>query len=164
MPQFFEWQLSPPPVGATVWAIGYPSHRVTPAGTAVDIGVPFTVQPLCVTKIFPDYRDKGMLNFPCFEVAASMEHGFSGGPVFYEGKLCGIVSSGSFDERSYIALLWPLALMDYTNELAQVTRVGELLDRGVIVSDCWQKFRTRISKGEDEFGNPRVFIETSRPE
>jgi hypothetical protein len=163
MPKFFEWHLCPPPVGATVRAIGYPRHSVTPADKGVDIGAPFTVHELRVTEIFPLYRDRGMLNLPCFEVDDSVEHGFSGGPVFYEGKLCGTISSGSgFDERSYVAALWPLALMDYSNELKQLTWFGDLLDRGVIVSDCWQELRTRISKGVDEFGNPRVFIEPPR--
>ncbi|HEX5760001.1 MAG TPA: serine protease [Thermoanaerobaculia bacterium] len=156
---FFEWSLCAPPIGATVWAIGYPRQSVTPAGKSVDIGTWFTSQELHVTKVYSDRRDRGMLNFPCFEVEGQVDPGFSGGPVFYQGKLCGIVSSGSsFDERSHIALLWPLALMDYSNEFKRMTRFGDLLDRRTIVSDCWKELKTRIYKGEDELGNSAVFI------
>jgi len=159
MPTFFEWRLWAPPIGATVWAIGHPRQSVTPAGKSVDIGTWFTLQKLPVTGVYPHGRDRGMLNFPCFEVEGQVDPGFSGGPVFYQGKLCGIVSSGSsFDERSYIALLWPLALMDYSNELNQKTRFGDLLDRRIIVSDCWKELKPRISKSVDELGNPVLFI------
>jgi hypothetical protein len=102
-----------------------------------------------------------MMNFSCFEVDDVVEPGFSGGPVFHEGKLCGIVSSSSFDRRSYITYLWPLTLMDYMDELDHQARFGELLDRRVIVADDWLDMRKRISKGQDDRGNPCAFIDTS---
>jgi hypothetical protein len=143
--KFFVWRLLPPPIGSVVWAIGFPQMELRPDGRHVVCGAPFTLQGLQVTKIYPQRRDRGMLNFPCFEVQESIDHGFSGGPVFYEGKLCGIVSSGSsFDGRSHIASLWPLTLMDYSNELVQQTRFGDLLDRRVIVADDWLEKRHRF--------------------
>lgn len=159
--KFFEWRLSPPPVGSRVWAIGFPQLCISPdGGAAVVGGAPFTLQELHVTRIYPLRRDRGMLNFPCFEVDDSVSPGFSGGPVFYKDQLCGIVTSGSdFDNRSHIALLWPLTLMDYSNELGEGSRFGELLDRGVITSSDWWEIRSRISKGEDESGEPCVFWE-----
>lgn len=109
---FFEWQLQPPPVEATVYAIGYPRLAVKPSDGRLIIDAPFTFQELTVTAIHLMRRDEGMLNFPCFEVSHSLAHGFSGGPVFFEGRLCGIVSSGSsFDTRGFVASLWPLTLM-----------------------------------------------------
>lgn len=162
--RFFEWRLLPPPVGSIVWAIGFPQLDIRPDGRYVTCGVRFTLQGLHVTKIYPLLRDRGMLNFPCFEVDEYLDHGFSGGPVFYEGKLCGLVSSGrnfEGERRSYIASPWPLTLMDYSNETGQQTRFGDLLERGVIVGSDWQITRRIISKGEDELGNPCVFIDTT---
>jgi hypothetical protein len=138
----------------------FPQLCISPDGRALMGGAPFTLQELHVTRIFPLRRDKGMLNFPCFEVDSSVSPGFSGGPVFYEDQLCAIVTSGSnFDNRSHMALLWPLTLMDYSNELGGESRFGDLLDRGVIASSDWREMRSRISKGENEFGEPYVSIE-----
>lgn len=160
--KFFEWCLSPPPIGSTVSAIGFPLQSVKPDGKHVNVNTPFQVRVLHVAKVHPCQRDKGMMNFPCFEVDDAVGPGFSGGPVFYEDKLCGIVSSGSsFDRRSYIASLWPLTLMDYSNELGEQTRFGDLFDRDVIVANDWPEIRKRISKGKDDLGNPYVFIKAS---
>jgi hypothetical protein len=162
--RFFEWHLSPPLIGSTVYAIGFPQLRVRPDGRDVICSAPFTLQELQVTQVYPLGRDKGMLNFPCFEVDDSVDHGFSGGPVFYKDKLCGIVTSGStFDSRSHIALLWPLTLMDYRNEFGGKSRFGDLLDRGVIAASDWREIRNRISKGENEFGDPCLFINAEKP-
>jgi hypothetical protein len=157
---FFEWRLLPPPVGSPVSAVGFPLLCTKPVTKQVEVGAPFTLRELTVTKTYPLRREKGMLNFPCFEVLGSLNNGFSGGPVFYNGMLCGIVcSSSGFDERSYITSLWPLALLDYSNEFGQCTRFGDLLDRGIIVAEDWPDVRGRISKREDEFGKPFAFIE-----
>lgn len=159
-PLYFHWRLLPPPIGSMVSAIGFPQLGIKPTSKNVVVDVPFTVQRFHVTKIHPLRRDRGMMNFPCFEVDDTVEHGFSGGPVFFEDKLCGIVSSGSgFDKRSYIATLWPLTLMDFTNEFGLSTRFGDLLNRGVIIAEDWLAIRDRISKGERELEGPFAFID-----
>lgn len=160
-PSFFEWCLYPPPIGSMVISIGFPLQSVKAGGRHVDITTPFHVRALCVTDIYPCYRDKGMMNFSCFELGDVVDPGFSGGPVFHDGKLCGIISSGSgFDRRSYAASLWPLTLMDYSNEFGQQTRFGDLLDSEVIVASNWADIRKRIGKGTDYFGNPCAFFDT----
>lgn len=162
--RFFEWRLTAPPIGSTVWAIGFPQLCIRPDGKDLVVGAPFTLQELQVTKIYSLGRDRGMLSFPCFEVDGSVQHGFSGGPVFYEGKLCGIVASGSaFDNRSHMTLLWPLTLMDYGNEFGGTSRFGDLLDRRGVVASDWREIRNRISKGENELGEPCVFMDTQEP-
>lgn len=116
---------------------------------------------LRVTQVYTLAREKGMFNFPCFEVDESVGHGFSGGPVFYENRLCGVVSgASSFVEQSWIASLWPLALMEYSDEFDRLTAFGELLDRGAVVAADWLEIRHRISKGVDSFGQPYLSMES----
>lgn len=92
----------------------------------------------------PSHHDAGQYSFPGFLAAAEppIGGGFSGGAVFYDGKLCGLVSGGLFD-CAYVTALGPLALMDYT--------LGE-----VIASSDWPRMRDRLWKGQDEFENPVV--------
>lgn len=131
--RFLRWRLLPPPKGAKVQALGFPGSTVRPDGEELGIDAHFTFQELEVGTAYPSGRDRGMLPFPCFEVRGSLAPGFSGGPVMYQGDLCGIVTSGSsFDERSYVAALWPLCLMEYDNEFSIKTTFGDLLDRRVI--------------------------------
>lgn len=144
----------PTPVGATVYAIGYPGLGVSCAAKQLTIEAPFTVQPLTVKKIHGVRRDLGMLNFPCFEVEPSLDHGFSGGGVLHEGRLCGIVTSGSsFDDRAYVASLWPITLMHFDNEFEARTSFADLIDRRVIRASDWAEAKPRISKRFDDFGS-----------
>lgn len=153
------WRLLPPPVGATVHAFGFPGSTVRTDGEQLGIDAHFTLQELEVGTPYPNGRDRGMLHFPCFEVRGSLAPGFSGGPVVYEGHLCGIVTSGSsFDERSYVASLWPLCLMEFDNELSMKTTFGDLLDRRVIDSSDWSNVKPRIAKTKDHDGRVVVSI------
>ena len=67
-----------------------------------------------VREVHPEYRDKGMLSFPCFRTDARFDPGMSGGPIFDEtGNVIGVVSasSGTLDSSShtsYGSLIWPI--------------------------------------------------------
>jgi hypothetical protein len=159
--KFLEWQVLPPPVGAEVMAIGFPGLGVVSnGGTELKIDAPFNVHRATVTEVFDEKRDAGMLNFPCFAVDQEWGHGFSGGPVTFEDRLCGIVSAGSgFDERSFVASLWPLTLMTFDNEFGQKTQFGQLLDDGPIKSSDWLQAKPIIFQKDDEWGNPHAHID-----
>ena len=145
--RFFELQLLPPERGATVTAIGYPQLTANPAtGPQLSVDAPFTVGKGTVTKIYQIRGDRGMLNFPCYEVDAQFDHGYSGGPVFHEGRLCGLVAA-----ESIVTTLWPAALMTMDSELGQWS-VADMLNRGTLSASDWNVVKDRIAIEEDESG------------
>lgn len=67
--RFFDVQMLPPKRGSRVTAIGFPQLAASPAGgPQVSVDAPFTVGEGTVTKIYHIRGDRGMLNFPCYEV------------------------------------------------------------------------------------------------
>src|ERR1051325_440082 len=160
--RFFDLQLLPPPRGARIVAMGFPQLGAAAAGGAqITVDAPFTVKEGEVTKIYQIRADLGMLNFPCFEVDIHFDHGFSGGPVFYEGRLCGLVShSSSFDARSTCATLWPLALARMDNEFGAEWTIADMLNNGSLCSVDWLQVKDRISLREDEHGR-HAFLENA---
>lgn len=112
-------QLLPPAIGAEVWTFGYKGG--TAAAIIDDAQTQTTVNwrssPCTavgtVNQVHDVYRDRGMMNFPCFCTNAPFDHGMSGGPIFHEGKLAGIICSGGLeadngDKITYGTTLWPL--------------------------------------------------------
>lgn len=87
-----------------------------------------------------------MLNFPCYELDIQLNHGYSGGPVFQEGKLCGLVAA-----ESAVTTLWPAALMTMDSELGPWS-VGDMFNRGALHASDWNSVKDRISIEEDENG------------
>lgn len=99
-----------PNAGTPVQAFGYPLSVVLkePGGWVLHHDAVGAVG--SVTQEFPDYRDRGMLSFPCFEMSLAIEAGMSGGPVFDSaGHLRGIVCSSVDPDKvpSYASALWP---------------------------------------------------------
>jgi hypothetical protein len=157
--QFFEWALLPPPVGERVFMLGFPQSEVKADREDLELTATLTVQEGEVTAVYESRRDRGMLNFPCFAINKPVDHGFSGGPVFWQGNLCGIVSAGSLDDSTYAASLWPACLMEYEYPgIGGRTAFGDLFERGVLQSTDWKRVRERIAKHVDEFGKPYAFI------
>jgi hypothetical protein len=82
--------------------------------------------------------------------------------VLWGNRLCGIVSGGSIDDRTYVSSLLPLALMEYEypdlGALGPKARFGDVLDRGVIRASDWNLVRSRIFKDHDDDGKPFVMI------
>ena len=102
--QYKQWKvmpmtLDPPPVGTIIRAFGL--HNVSFDGSRVNAESKFEhIEVKCdrsistgiVKRHYWDKRDKGLYNFPCFEVDAKFEHGMSGGLVINESnEVCGIV-------------------------------------------------------------------------
>lgn len=92
--------FDPPPIGSEVIAFGI--HNVCFDGSRVNAARKFehiefksdrSKSTGTVKQHYWAGRDKGMYNFPCFEVNAKFEHGMSGGLVIMpESQVCGIVS------------------------------------------------------------------------
>lgn len=105
----------PPDVGTEIHAFGYPKsqNRIDDNGVARFLIDPCTASG-DVQAVHPEYRDRSMLPFPCFQTDARFDPGMSGGPVFDAfGRVCGIVSSNippheeSEPHISYVSLIWP---------------------------------------------------------
>jgi hypothetical protein len=145
-PAYFDWQLLPPPRGAEVKLYGFPKAEITSDGKDHVGQIPFVEQDGVVEDIFEPIRTHRMLEFPCYRISKPVDHGFSGGPVFCEGKLAGIVSAGSsYDPHTWIASLWPLALLTY-GLTGQERRFSDLLDSRVLLSQDWENIRDRVDR------------------
>jgi len=159
---FFDWVLEPPSIGEEVVMIGFPKTEIAVTGNHWNINFTCVAQKGCVIAVHEEKRDTGMYSFPCFAVDKPVDPGCSGGPVFWRDRLCGIVSGGSVDNSTYVASLWPLALMEYEypdlGVLGGKVKFGDLLERGVIHADDWNMIKSRISKQYDEQGKPFVTI------
>lgn len=143
----FDLQLQPPPVGAIVQAFGYPKHAAHSSGAQIFIDAPATFVEGTVLDVYMPFRDRGFMSFPCYavEMAHPIDHGFSGGPVFADGMLCGIVSAANdFDSVAYVAALWPL-LRD--------ERIVDSLATYQVSARGWEDLRGRIKVREDERGS-----------
>ena len=163
MSGFFEWSLLPPPVGSRVITLGYPLSNVTTKNDLINIDLKYVLQEGRVAEIFELRRDRGMYSFPCFRIDKPVNHGFSGGPVFYRGKLCGIISGG-FDDDTYVASPWPLCLLNYKypdlGALGSERSFADLFDSGELLSEDWPGIKNRISKRYDENGKSYAFIQS----
>lgn len=112
-----------------------------------------------------EYYERGYsgFKFPLFEVDVKVDKGFSGGAVFHNGALCGLVAvSSSFEEKTWCCALWPLSLLEYDSELPDVkTSFGSLFDAGVIVARDWSLVKGRAERREDEHWNAYAALQES---
>jgi len=143
--RFAEISLLPPSPGTIVQAFGYPCHTTSIVGDQVYAACSTTFSEGRVVAVHSPYRDRGLMAFPCFEIEMRADHGFSGGPVFADGKLCGIVSAGrSFEETTYAASLWPII----RTEIEWGGRKGfvfiELAVNGFLAIPDWAHVSARI--------------------
>ena len=161
--RFFEWSLLPPPRASHVVVLGFPKTEIISV-EPLKFDVKYLMQEGTVTDVFEHKRDRGMYSFPCFCIDKPVDPGFSGGPAFCNGRLCGVVSGGSVAEAdlTYVASLWPLCLMEYEypdqGELGRKRAFSELFERGVLYSDDWPNLRGRIFKAHDDSGRPYATI------
>src|SRR5262249_43522534 len=163
MTGFFELALLPPPVGAHVIMLGYPLANIESNNGLMKLDLKYVSQEGEVTDVYDLSRDQGMYSFPCFRVNKPVDHGFSGGTVFWDGKLCGIVSGGGFDDDTYAASLWPLLLMEYqypdSGILGGTRTFRELFESGVLSSEDWPQIRDRSTKRDHDNGKPYAYLE-----
>ena len=141
-------QLLAPPVGAEVQTFGYrggsaaatfDDARTTTSvhwhsSTSTAVGT--------VIEVHDVRRDRGMLNFPCFRTNAPFTHGMSGGPIFHNGKLSGIICASGLQGNdgqkiAYGATLWPLLALKLQLDFAGQPSdswytVLDLVDRGYV--------------------------------
>lgn len=128
----------PPSLGETVTAVGFPRTLERHDKKGIELGLHPSVTTGIVRENHEAYRDKGMLNFPCFEVNAHVFPGMSGGPIYNEaGQLCGIICASIEGHPSFYGLaLWPAIFIQLTHDenhkkLDPAPYFGEL-GRGVI--------------------------------
>jgi S1-C subfamily serine protease len=119
-PKIAEINVAPPEVGDLVMAVGYP--KTAAIATDTNGGLNLSVSPSStvgeVITVHESYRDRGLLDFPCFEVRAHVFGGMSGGPIFnMKGQLCGIVCASMEGHPSFYGLiLYPILGMQITHD------------------------------------------------
>jgi hypothetical protein len=160
----FEWALLPPPVGAEVVMLGYPQTGIAANSEVMNIQVKYVMQSGRVSAVYERRRDAGMFWFPCFAIDQPVDAGFSGGPVFWDDRFCGIVSGESFG-NTYAATLWPLCLLecaypDLTGQLGQTHQLGTLFDEGVLRARDWKSVKPRLGYHTDEHGKKIALLKT----
>jgi V8-like Glu-specific endopeptidase len=162
----------PPKVGDSVAAFGYPSSSIE-AFTREPLSITFRVHALTtsgpVLQVFDNRRERGMLNFPCFEINARFEPGMSGGGVFNQaGELCGIICSAlrpadGVSHIAYAATLWPVlgTPIDFVPPGCIVKGpygLFELGNTGLIEVKNWEEIRRRVKVIKDEDGEDRAIF------
>lgn len=162
--QYKEWKtvpvtFDPPPIGATVRAFGL--HNVRFDGSRMNSEGKFEhIEVKCdrststgtVKQHYWGGRDRGMYNFPCFEVDARFEHGMSGGLVITEdsvvcGIVCGSLPATLPDEEhiSYVSMLWPMMAIPVDSRLipsgveAARYRLQDLSAKGIFTPTGWDR-------------------------
>jgi len=116
-PPFTRWELPmldvlPPPVGGLIYGAGY--HDIEVLGES-SMRREVAMTSGHVVEVFEERRDRH-LSFPCFQTDARFDGAMSGGPVFYDGSLCGIVCSNmppppdepDVPHASFVATIAPL--------------------------------------------------------
>lgn len=166
--RFLDLELIPPGVGEAVQAFGYPCHAVRTDGTQLFIDAPATFSEGTVRAVHSPFRDRVMLNFPVFEVEMWADKGFSGGPVFHQGKLCGLVVAGLDSDEpgehvTYVASLWPLLRANVDFGLGKSFLIQDLLRRGVLSASGWSDLAARVVVTVDETGREYVDLSVDPP-
>lgn len=163
-------RLSPgyPKIGENILGFGYYKSKASFANKiirglrVVDYSQETAFTSGKVTEVFHPYRDKYLLNFPCFQTTARFDSGMSGGPIFNgtTGGVCGVIcdSFGEADDKgeytSYGSLIWPSlaiqleALCEGSSELTKFTAY-EAIQRGYFKADDTFK-KLKLMKNGDK--------------
>ena len=136
---------------------GFPGAKITVDSEFHVQDIKFRSETVRVVEVFPVLQHHGFTAFPGFQVDGELEHGFSGGPVFYKGVLCGI-----FSGPDYIASLWPLLLHEYPRREDNsdvdllnagsiqkplvMSRFADLFDSGTIRTEDYDEVRGRAKR------------------
>jgi hypothetical protein len=154
----------PPQKGEKVIAFGYAASQVLgEEGREIKLSLNPITAPGLVTEVYPEYRDRGMLSFPCFEIETHYIGGMSGGPIFNEaGELCGLVCAGQNDAAvAYGVVLWPMLGTNITHEGPGMTCKGpypvfEFATVGHLYLKDWDKVAGSVEFVEEPFGKKRI--------
>lgn len=156
----------PPARGERIFAFGYPASSGQIASQE-PFGIEWLLQGHTtvgqVTEVYPERRERGFLNFPCFETDARFDGGMSGGPIFDSaGRICGLIcgalggdTEGSF--TSYGAVLWPALLTSIDFRAPGLDVKGpygawELSRVGRLRIDHWDDVLQRVIVEQDDSG------------
>jgi hypothetical protein len=152
-----EWSLLPPPAGAQVMLFGVPEATLVVSETSWDFRGPFSYLTSEVIDVCALLHDRGFLAFPGFFVRGTVGHGFSGGPVFWNGRLCGVVSA-VLGENTYVASLWPFGLMEI-KRAGHTERVADWFDERRIRTADWPDIKNRMSLRVEPGGRYFAYID-----
>lgn len=171
--RWLAMDLDIPPMGSRVTAFGYPGVNVL---HHTDEEMTVFLRPSTavgeITDVFPEGRDRVMLNFPCYQVNARFDSGMSGGPVISDsGRLCGIVCSSmrcGEEHISYVAALWPSMFATLNCGLPGLPWVNpyqawELASIGALHAPEWESIHKRAYIGEDENAVPVLKLKPKNP-
>jgi hypothetical protein len=154
--KYFDWQFLPPPIGATVRIYGWPRPTIrNDAGRSHSLGIQFWGDGAKVLEHIYPLQDHGMTKFPGFRLDREFDHGFSGGPIFYDNALVGI-----FSGPDVAASLWPLALMTYPDRAGAEHSFADHFDSGLIRVRDWDTVRHRVDRWDCERALEGSNIET----
>ena len=161
-----------PRIGERIWGFGYHAIEgrvdeqldnkefkiVYQHDTAVSTGH--------ILETHIQYRDRGLLRFPCFRTSARFVHGMSGGPIFNSaGAVCGVITSGSsFEDDSYGSLLWAafgcrVEAQGPTHDSIESLSLLELAQRGHVTVD---ESLQAVSIVEHSDGTRKVVLDVHR--
>lgn len=157
---WLPWSVMPPPEGERVHLLGYPQTKAAYAGGDLRVGLMAVAGEGRVTKVHELRRDRGAYKAPCFEITTEVDHGFSGGGVFWNGDLCGLVWGGIMEGGTMVSSLWPVTKMGIDG-IGPSTSVGVYLDNGTIPSPDWRAVRDRIAIVDDDMEGSSALL---RPE
>jgi hypothetical protein len=138
---FVDWQFLPPERGSELDVFGFPNAKITVDSGFHVADITLRSETVRVVEVFDVLRAHGFMAFPGFQVDRELAHGFSGGPVFYNGMLVGI-----FSGPDYVSSLWPLLVHEYPR--CEDNPDIDLLDAGMIrVSLVLRRFSDLFADG-----------------
>jgi hypothetical protein len=142
LPYLQPWPLAyiRPTIGEGCQVIGYDKLAVDEVDTSGETPTAAWSQQLTpqhglVRELHASGRDNTLAPQPCFATTMETSGGMSGGPVFTEGGLCGVLSSGGTDPysiASFIATCFYLRIDCDVGTGLQEFRVGDLISAGYI--------------------------------
>ncbi len=73
--------------GTKIWTVAYPETTISPViDGKLNINLFSQTYEGEITKHYPEFRDRGLLSWPCYETNMEIKGGASGGPVFISGS------------------------------------------------------------------------------
>jgi Trypsin-like peptidase domain len=111
---FNHLTTDPIPIGTKIWTVAYPLATVSHSSkNAINIHSQSDMFTGKITAHYPVRRDRGLLNWPCYETDMELKAGASGGPVFVSGSgvIFAVNCTGTEPHSvSHVSSLAPLTL------------------------------------------------------
>jgi Trypsin-like peptidase domain len=170
-PHRLALNLFPPAIGERVVGFGYAASQVERIeGGERRLALHPRTTGGVVTAVYSEYRDRGMLKFPCFEINTHFIGGMSGGPIFNQtGEVCGLICASRDGEPiAYGATLWPAMGTPITHQGPGMVCKGpypvfEMATVGLLAALGWERIIERVETVSDPFGNERLRLKPEDP-